>query len=78
MDTLEKKKIFCIASKDEDNEMYFYFYCQEKTSKNIFVFDLKIGQFKNLNLTLKSENEKLNIQFLGFFKQILDEEKIGC
>lgn len=63
-----------MASKEEDDEMYFYFYCQEKKTKSVLEFDLKITNYKDLHMTLKSEDSKLNREFIGYFRQFLDEE----
>lgn len=38
----EEANIYCIASREGQNEVKFYFYCHEQTQKQNFLFEIKV------------------------------------
>lgn len=42
MGSLEAKNIFCIASKEDEDEQIYFLYAQEKISKSLFLFEIKM------------------------------------
>ena len=69
IESMEKRHLYCIASREEDDEVYCYFYCQEEKSKSLLLFDLLISAEGNLEVTVKGEKTELLGQMQEYLKK---------
>jgi hypothetical protein len=62
-----------MASKEDDDEMHFYFFCQKKGTSGRVVFDLHITTGQEVQATLKANDAPLLADFGGYLRSLLEE-----
>ena len=77
IEVLEKRRVFCIASKEDEGDLLSYFYCLERHSKQTILSELKVTGGTDLLLVVKCRDDSLSCDFISLFKQVLEEEKLG-
>ena len=58
VDIFEERNLFCIASQENEGDLKFYFYCQEKKSENYYLIEINICDGDEFSLILKFDQDE--------------------
>ena len=76
IELFEKNNIFCIASRESQDEIKFYFYCQDQSSQCFYQMEINVVDKDEFSMTVKGENESDLIgQVMNLVEQILRKNK---
>lgn len=71
LDTLENYNIFCIASREDDDELKYYFYGKRKGIKQYDLMEINVYDKKEIELLIKCEQEGVGEEIISYIKHIL-------
>lgn len=64
----------CIASREDDDDLKYYFYGKRKLSKQYDVMEINIYNNTELEVTVKCDREELGAETLAYVKDLLEDE----
>jgi len=73
---LEKEKIFCIASKDDEDEKVYFFYGQERVTKQFILLEINLSNGDSLTANIKAADKQLLKDFVEYFKELLSKASL--
>ncbi len=77
IDIFEEKNIFCMASNENDGDLKFYFYCQEKIKQNWFLMEINIVDGDEFSLELKFDQDEDSAgEILNLVDKLLKENSL--
>ena len=74
IESLERYGILCIASREDDDDLKYYFYGKRKQTKQVDVMEINIYNNNELEVTVKCDEEEVGAQTLAHVKDLLQDE----
>lgn len=74
IDTLEQYNIFCIASREDEDDVKYYFYGRRKNIKTYDLIEINIYNSKEIEIIIKCDNEDIGNEALEYIKEVLHGE----